>query len=260
MTAPAALALTPDHLAAVRRVGRACISAAAVAAGLSMAANALASDGTPVGITIGLISPAAFVLAAHIGMGVSPLPAIRAVAVLRWLMTGLLILIGGAAAVVSFGHITSVVAAHGESELATILIAGTIDATAVMGLIGHRVTSLYARAHDAGVRAAAAAEAREAEERRLQIDADARATADREARAEAARARQAKRAKTRAKVDPAELADVMAAEPDLTQAELADRFGVSISTIRRMTRTATGSTQSTNGTTPALPPASEVAA
>ena len=155
-TAP--VLLTADQLSAVRRVRTGCTAAAAGGAGASIAANLLASDGTPVGLAVGLVAPVAYLVATHITQGAARLPRVPGVTLARWVLLGLLAAIAVMAAVVSFGHLVAVVGEH-EGSTAAVLVAITVDALAVMGMVGHRITSTHMRSHDAAEAAADAAAA-----------------------------------------------------------------------------------------------------
>ncbi|MEM7355123.1 MAG: hypothetical protein AAF657_30215, partial [Acidobacteriota bacterium] len=102
--------LSDVHLHTIRRFRTACTTAALGGATVSMAANVLASDGTPVGWAVGLTAPAAFILASEIAALAMDLPSTRGARFMLRAISALLVLIGGSAAVVSFGHIREVVA------------------------------------------------------------------------------------------------------------------------------------------------------
>ncbi|MEM7342470.1 MAG: hypothetical protein AAF467_27780, partial [Actinomycetota bacterium] len=188
-------------------------------------------------------------------------------------ISALLVLIGGSAAVVSFGHIREVVAGVGESEIAEILLAITIDAVAVMGLIGRHLTSMYVRRHEAADAARVEAERVAADFARVEAERQAQADAEAEARrAERAAKRVDRRSKATAKAgkrilvagDDVSLPSaervvaIAAANPEMTQAEIAAVVGVGERTVRRYlsnarTTTTTETTEAPSGVTDLTP-------
>ncbi|MEL7209396.1 MAG: hypothetical protein AAGK32_14365 [Actinomycetota bacterium] len=245
--------LTPAHLATVARVRGVCTAAGIAGAVTSMAANMLASDGTVVGLAVGVIAPGAFILASEIASAASSLPRTTGTRPLLATLVALLLVIGVSAAVVSFGHIREVVASVGESATAEVLIAIVVDAVAVMGLVGHRLTGLYLHRHHAAADAkrnaeqvAAAAAHAEAEQRAAAEAERARRRAERAA-ATSARAPNDKTSTTVeagrpvgpvAGDDPslpsAERARaIAAANPDMTRRQIAEAIGMGERTVRR---------------------------
>lgn len=244
--------MTETNLESIGRVRRWCTFAGVAGAVTSMAANMLASDGTPVGLTVGVIAPGAFILASEIAAAASNLPRIRGTGVLLAILIGLLVLIGGSAAVVSFGHLREVVHRVGESPLAEVLIAIVVDSVAVMGLIGHRLTSLYLRRHHAAGAAKRQADRLAAEEARRTAQREAVEEADRERRrAERAATRTQREARAATGADPSsngsapvvgddpslpapDRARVLkAANPKMTQAEIGQAIGRKERSVRR---------------------------
>lgn len=239
--------LTPGHVATVGRVRGVCTAAGIAGALTSMAANMLASDGSVVGLAVGVIAPGAFILASEIASTASSLPRIKGTGPLLATLVLLLVVIGVSAAVVSFGHLREVVSSVGESETAEVLIAIVVDAVAVMGLIGHRLTGLYLHRHHTAVGVKRIADQLAAVE--------ARAEAERQALVEAERAqRRAERSATKAtrsngtrpmgrhgvvvgddrSLPAAERARVIAAvNPEMTQADIAAVIGRGERTVRR---------------------------
>ncbi len=241
--------LSPAHVATVGRVRSVCTAAGVSGAATSMAANMLASDGTIVGLAVGVIAPGAFILASEIASSASSLPRTKGARPLLATLVSLLLVIGTAAAVVSFGHIREVVAGVGESPVAEVLIAIVVDAVAVMGLVGHRLTGLYLHRHHAATEAQ-----RKADQR---VAAEAAAEARRLAVAEAERAqRRAERATVKAgrttkngrsavgRLGPVAGDDpslpaperaraIAGANPSMTQAEIAQAVGRGERTVRR---------------------------
>lgn len=251
MTAAYEDLLTSSQLATVARVRSVCSSAGVAGAVVSMAANMLASDGTAVGLAVGVIAPAAFVVAAEIASAASSLPRTAGTRALLATLVALLGLVGISAAVVSFGHIREVVASVGESPTAEVLVAIVVDAVAVMGLIGHRLTGIYQRRHAAAAsakasadQAAAEAAAAEAERREAAQVERARRRADRQTKAKAATNGSVKRAKPVGddpSLPPAERARALAAgNPEMTQAEIAEVIGRGERTVRRYLAEAQG--------------------
>lgn len=245
--------LTPAHLDTIGRVRQVCTVAGLAGAAASMAANMLASDGTAVGLAVGIIAPGAFILASEIATAASSLPRTRGTGALLATLAVLLLLIAGAAAVVSFGHLREVVASVGESPLAEVLIAIVVDAVAVMGLVGHRLTSVYLRRHETAVAAKAEADRKAAALAAVEAERAAAEAAEREqkraARA-ATRASKATKAKAAASngqvagddpsLDAAERARaIKAANPAMTRAEIGAVIGKSERMVRRYLATPT---------------------
>lgn len=171
--------LNPTHLATVARVRTVCTAAGIAGAMTSMAANMLASDGTPVGLAVGAIAPGAFILASEIASAAASLPRTTGTRPLLATLVALLLVIGASAAVVSFGHLREVVASVGESRTAEVLVAIVVDAVAVMGLIGHRLTGLYLHRHHTAETAKRVADRLAATEAKIEAERQALADAER---------------------------------------------------------------------------------
>ncbi|MEM8925023.1 MAG: hypothetical protein AAGD35_16070 [Actinomycetota bacterium] len=238
------------HLQTIARFRTACTIAALGGAAVSMAANVLASDGTPVGWAVGLTAPAGFILASEIAALATDLPRTRGTKVMLRAIIVLLVLIGGSAAVVSFGHLREVVGRVGETETAEILLALVVDAVAVMGLIGRHLTSTYLRRHEAAVTAKAEADRLAAIAAKAEAERQAAADAEAEAKRAARAAKRAERSvKAGAKVakrpagavagDDASLSAperavaIARANPGITQAEIGAVIGRGERTVRR---------------------------
>jgi hypothetical protein len=235
--------LSEEDLASVREVRVLCRLAAATGGVVSMGANMLASDGTPVGLVAGVVAPGAFVFAAEIAARALDLPKARGTAVLRWALILLLLGSAGAAAPASFNHIRHVVAAHGEEPLGQVLIAGVVDAIAVMGLIGNHLCSIYLRRHRAALPSVTpmrtvdlAGSTAPAGVAPGPVDTTAEAeTASTPSSASGGRSSRRRGAagsssKGREKRDRA--VAVLRADPDLTLSEAARRAGVSTGTVK----------------------------
>lgn len=232
--------LSPDQLATVARVRTVCTGAGIGGAVTSMAANMLASNGTVVGLAVGVIAPAAFILASEIASTASSLPATTGTRPLLATLVALLVVIGVSAAVVSFGHVREVVASVGESYTAEVLIAIVVDSVAVMGLVGHRLTGLYLHRHRGAVEANRTADQVAAERRAAAGATRSQHRAKPAASSSVGAGSKQARARTRAVVgdDPSlpapERARVIAAaNPEMTQAEIAELVGRGERTVRR---------------------------
>ena len=247
--------LTTAQLSTVGRTRSVCTAAGVAGAVTSMAANMLASDGSAVGLAVGVIAPGAFILASEIASTASSLPRTPGTRPLLVALVVLLIVIGVSAAVVSFGHIREVVASVGESPTAEVLIAIVVDAVAVMGLVGHRLTGRYLHQHQAATETrrqadqaaaiAARAEAeRQAEAKTRRAERQATQPTGRPSRASRSGTPAARPAGPVAGDDPALSAPeraraIAAANPQLTRAEIASVIGKGERTVRRYLAEAT---------------------
>ncbi len=239
--------LTVAHLATVAHVRSVCTFAGIAGALTSMAANMLASDGTVVGLAVGVIAPGAFILASEIASTASSLPRTKGTRPLLATLVTLLMVIGISAAVVSFGHLREVVASVGESPTAEVLVAIVVDAVAVMGLIGHRLTGLYLHRHHAATETKRMADQLTAEQDRAEAEHVAQVEAERTVRraeratAKAARSNGVKPSKGRRGVvvgddpslpAPERARQLAAANPEMTQGQIAEVIGRAERTVR----------------------------
>ncbi len=240
--------LTVAHLATVAHVRSVCTFAGIAGALTSMAANMLASDGTVVGLAVGVIAPGAFILASEIASTASSLPRTKGTRPLLATLVMLLMVIGTSAAVVSFGHLREVVASVGESPTAEVLVAIVVDAVAVMGLIGHRLTGLYLHRHHAATATKRQADQLTAEQDRVEAERQAQVEAERaQRRAERATARAARSNGTAPSTArrgmvvgddpslpaPERARQLAVANPEMTRGQIAEVVGRGERTVRR---------------------------
>ena len=138
----------------------------------------------------------------------------------------------------------------GETETAEVLIPIVVDAVAVMGLIGHRLTGLYRHRHHAAAEAKRKADQQAAAVAEAETQRQARAKAEREQRrakrtaanttntsssnGRTAGGRAGEVAGDDPLLPPAERARaIAAANPEMTQAEIAGVVGRGERTVRR---------------------------